>query len=268
MAAALGLALLELTATPCAGRTSLRGSVMTPRTAATKRVQYGDDAARNRRNKRRLRAGGGAGSGAGAGDDNGSTTRPERLEPVCTSIFVPTIAGLFTGTYTHSGHYNDHRPVYSNAASGCNIFASRPDNVAVETLGTAQEGNGTWNWYMTNPSAQYFLSLESSVFEPAELTGVESWVRHNDPDPKCAKGASGGRPCTASMYLACKVLTADLFPTPEPTAAPTGTAAFSSSSGFGAVNATSSSSSAYANETATSSSSSANEISNSTARTT
>ena len=149
--AALGLALLELTTTPCAGRTSLRGSIMTPRTAPTKRVQYGGDTARNRRNKRRLQAGGGTGSG------DGSAMKPERPEPVCASLFVPVIAGLFTGTYTHSGHYNDHRPVFSNPSTGCNIFATRTEDTAAETPGAA-EANATWSWYMTNPSAQY-LSL-------------------------------------------------------------------------------------------------------------
>lgn len=225
--AVLGLALLQLTTTPCAGRTSLRGSTMTPQTAVTRRVQYGGggEIARNRRTKRRLQ------TAAGGAAGGGSATTTEHTEPICTSLFVPRIAGLFTGTYTHSGHFNDHRPVFSNPITGCNIFASRPANTDTNSTGTvgsgeeaSEEASGNYSWFMTNPSAKYFLSLESSVYEPAELPGLESWVRHNDPDPTCAHAE-----CFASMLLNCTVYTADLFSSADPTSPPTA----SSSSGGG-----------------------------------
>lgn len=71
---------------------------------------------------------------------------------------------------------------------------------------SAEVGSGGWlgpaSWYITqgDPSAKFFLSLQSSVFEPSDLEGLQPWVRNNDPE--C-------RGCTSSLRIKCMVYTED-----------------------------------------------------------
>lgn len=76
---------------------------------------------------------------------------------------------------------------------------------------SSEVGAGGWlgpaSWYITqaDSSAKFFLSLESSVFEPSDLEGLQPWVRHNDPE--C-------RGCTSSLRIKCTAYTEDSTPTP------------------------------------------------------
>lgn len=207
--AALCVALLALGATPCAGRTSLRGSAMTPHTSVRERrnrVQYG---------KRRWLQQGPQSVAAKATPAPSAVT--EHDAPNCTTLFVPTVAGNLTGMYTHAGRYNGDRPVYSDPATGNNIFS--------QSGGGPPDSNGSTSWFITqgDASRHFFLSIESEVFEPTDLEGLQPWVRVND--PLCHN-------CYATMVIGCKVWTADLY-TPAPTTVAGG--AFPSSDDYNAT---------------------------------
>ncbi|CAN0516618.1 unnamed protein product [Ectocarpus sp. 8 AP-2014] len=221
---------LGLTTTPCSGGTSLRGSTMTADTVVGRRVSYGGG-------ESGLLEAGSSGryqhlevhpaSAARKGKKNGGSKRAKKskeskkaghaknpkkskvkakkgdgrrllptdgtLLPACASLFVPTGAGdELTGTYDFQGHYSDRRPVYA-AANGNKFFAKD------------EEGLPT-TWYVTqaSPDSTFFLSLESAVFEPADLEGLEDllqpWVRNND--PTC-------RSCISKLRMSCSAWTAD-----------------------------------------------------------
>ncbi|CBJ33068.1 expressed unknown protein [Ectocarpus siliculosus] len=117
------------------------------------------------------------------------------LLPACSSLFVPTGAGdELTGTYDFQGHYSDRRPVYA-AANGNKFFAKDEEGVPT-------------TWYITqaSPNSKFFLSLESAVFEPADLKDPEDmlqpWVRNND--PTCGS-------CISKLHMSCSAWTADVI---------------------------------------------------------
>ncbi|CAM9330140.1 unnamed protein product, partial [Hapterophycus canaliculatus] len=217
--------LLSLAATPCSGRTHLRGSATTkqgvekrreddrsylrgsattPNTAAAIEKRRGTSSGRKARSgrgnrNRRTRDG----RKLQASSPTGDNAQP--ASPDCASLFVPTLAGALTGTYTFQGRFNDGRPVYVEPETGNNMFAMSSEVGAGGWLGPA-------TWYITqaDQSSNFFLSLESSVFEPSDLEGLQPWVRHNDPD--C-------RGCTSSLRIKCTVFAEvddSTAPEPEP----------------------------------------------------
>eukprot|EP00752_Nemacystus_decipiens_P011244 g9993.t1 len=203
-AALAAVLLLSLSTTPCAvaGRTHLRGGSTAP-TDAEKRA--------NRSSGKGIRGGGGgwrrlqATAAPTAPAAAGNTTDPP--EPQCTTLFVPSMAGPLTGSYAFKGRYNNGHPVYTDSSTGNSIFYESS------------------NFYITQPSARLFLALETDVFEPADLEGLQPWVRYNDPTCHAV--------CTWNMRISCTTLTADVATaaTPAPaaaaTAAPTTAAAVS-----------------------------------------
>lgn len=189
--AAVSVLLSSLGTTPCAavaGRTHLRGgsgSAAAPATAEKQRVN--NYSGSRIRGARRLQA-------TAAPAAPADTTPPE---PKCTTLFVPPMASTVTGSYTFKGRFNNGHPVYTDSTTGNNIFYESS------------------NFYITQPSARLFLSLETDVFEPADLEGLQPWVRNNDP--------SCDGVCTWNVSIACTTLTADVAaaatttPTPAPT---------------------------------------------------
>ncbi|CAN0460141.1 unnamed protein product, partial [Ectocarpus sp. 12 AP-2014] len=220
---------LGLTTTPCSGGTSLRGSAMTVDTVVGRRVSYGGGesglleagssggyqhhpevqpaatarkskknggskmakkskeskkagrAKKSKKNKVRANKGGGRKLLQASTDS--------ALLPACASLFVPTGAGdELTGTYDFHGHYSDRRPVYA-AANGNKFFAKDEEGVPT-------------TWYVTqaSPNSTFFLSLESAVFEPADLEDLQPWVRRNDPTCKS---------CISKLRMSCSALTVD-----------------------------------------------------------
>eukprot|EP00903_Cladosiphon_okamuranus_P007073 g6874.t1 len=215
--AAVSVLLSGLGSTPCAaaGRTHLRGgseSAAAPATAETqplnnysgRRIRGGRrlqataetqrlnsySSGKRIRGGRRLQATADAATPVAAGNN---TPPPE---PRCTTLLVPSMASAVTGSYTFHGRFSGGHPVYTDSATGNNIFYDSS------------------NFYITQPSAQLFLSLETDVFEPDDLVGLQPWVRNNDPS---CDGA-----CTWNIRISCTTLTADVATattTPAPTPA-------------------------------------------------
>ena len=105
------------------------------------------------------------------------------------------MADALTGSYTFKGRFNNGHPVYTDSITGNNIFYE------------------TSNFYITQKSSRLFLALETDVFEPADLEGLQPWVRNNDPTCQTT--------CTWNMRVACTTLTADVAATTGATPAPT-----------------------------------------------
>ncbi|CAM9557706.1 unnamed protein product [Scytosiphon promiscuus] len=205
--------LLSLATTPCSGRTHLRGSVASTEREERRRGAGGHhlrgsvaapsttavevEKRRGTSVKRKLRNGRGNRQTRRRLQTPSSSTVVDNgpALPDCTSLFVPTLAGPLSGTYTFQGRYNDGRPVYVEPATGNNVFAMSSEVGAGGWLGPA-------SWYITqaDPSSKFFLSLESSVFEPSDLEELQPWVRHNDPE--C-------RGCTSSLLIKCMVYAED-----------------------------------------------------------
>ncbi|CAM9389276.1 unnamed protein product [Ectocarpus sp. 13 AM-2016] len=220
---------LGLTTTPCSGGTSLRGSAMTADTVVGRRVSYGGGESglleagssggyqhhlevqpaatarkskknggskRAKKSKESKKAGRAKKSkknkvraNKGGGRKLLQASTDSALLPACASLFVPTGAGdELTGTYDFHGHYSDRRPVYA-AANGNKFFAKDEEGVPT-------------TWYVTqaSPDSTFFLSLESAVFEPADLEDLQPWVRHNDPTCKS---------CISKLRMSCSALTVD-----------------------------------------------------------
>lgn len=194
--------LLSLTTTPCAvaGRTHLRRGSAAPKTAVKqgnysgKRIRGGSGGGDGRKLQGTSAPAASAPAAATPAPATGNSTTPP--VPQCTTLFVPAMAEALTGSYTFKGRFNNGHPVYSDAATGNNIFYESS------------------NFYITQPSARFFLSLETDVYEPANLDGLQPWVRNNDPTCKTA--------CTWSIRISCTTLTADAAaatPAPTPTVA-------------------------------------------------
>lgn len=163
---------------------------------------------------------------------------PEELmvTPVCATLTVPVAAGILSGSYSHSGGFNDGRPMYVNddPFGEALMFAQAPEQ------GAAGSGR-TVSWFITaKHPVTYYLSLEIEAYEPDAMDGPQSWVINNN---NAACPAHGG-PCVLEMDITCAVLTSELYtagPTAAPTAAPTTTIALdtansTSSSGAGGGN--------------------------------
>ena len=167
-----------------AGRTHLRGgSAASAQTEETRANHSG----------KRLRGGGGGGRKLQASPAAGGDSPP--AVPECHTLLVPAKAEALEGSYTFNGRFNKGHPVYKDAETGNTIFYDSS------------------HFYITQPShaSNFFLSLESDVYEPADLEGLNPWERNNDPT---CKG------CHTSIRISCTTLTADAAsPTPGPTTA-------------------------------------------------
>lgn len=206
--------LLSFATAPCAvvGRTHLRGGLVAPENPEKQGVFGG----------KRLRGGGDGGrklqaapapapaaistppataAPTAAPTAAGSGHTPPR-EPKCNTLFVPNLAGNLTGYYTFNGRFNSGRPVYANEATGNHIFYEFKSS-----------NESTSSFFITQPSEMMFLSLETDVYELAELEGLQPWVRNND--AACSTAA-----CIWNIRIAC----ADAaMGTPAPTTAATAT---------------------------------------------
>lgn len=92
--------------------------------------------------------------------------------------------------------------MYSNIETGSKLFAQAVAPADVY-------------WYMTSTSSDLFLSLASTVYEPAELESLQPWDRNND--DTCPQASTS--PCTVNITTSCVLLAADLL-TASPTASP------------------------------------------------
>lgn len=215
--------LLSLATTPCAvagrsgvGRTHLRGGSTAPKTPekrsnySGKRIRGGGDGGRKLQLQatsapaatsappaRAAPVGTSPPAAASAPAAISPPAPPE--EPQCTTLFVPDMAAPLKGYYTFKGRFNNGHPVYADSVTGNKIFYKSS------------------HFYITQPldsGAVLFLSLETDVFEPTLLQGLQPWGRNNDP------ACQGQEACTWNIRISCTTLTADAATaTPPPTAA-------------------------------------------------